>query len=267
MSERYIKAVLFDLGETVLLFGRVRTWEMFRRAAQTTYEYLRSCGVSVGSFRLYFWQNLLQLRFRRMLSNIRRRDFDALGLLKRVGAKKGIELSREQWQQLAWLWYEPLTKVARIEPETKQTLESLCRSGLRLGLLSNTFVNAYSLERHLEQLGLLELFTVRLYSCQFPYRKPDRRIFEQAIAKLGVAPQQIVYVGDRIDKDIRPALRLGMHAVLKRAYTNYGKRVPAGALWIDKLCQLPQLIHQLEAQLAGRPEPSQPQSHSPLCQR
>jgi len=54
-----------------------------------------------------------------------------------------------------------------------------------------------------------------------------------------------MFVGDRINADIRPALKIGMTAVLKQAYTNHAKRLPPAAHKIEKLSQLPVLIQQI----------------------
>ena len=54
-----------------------------------------------------------------------------------------------------------------------------------------------------------------------------------------------MYVGDRLDKDIRPTLKLGMHAVLKDAYTNAGKRLPDGVRKINLISELPSLIESI----------------------
>ena len=54
-------------------------------------------------------------------------------------------------------------------------------------------------------------------------------------------------MGDRIDNDIRPALRNGMTAVLKEAYTNAGRKAPPGTLRIRRLAELPALIERINA--------------------
>ncbi len=92
-----------------------------------------------------------------------------------------------------------------------------------------------------------DFFGVRLYSYEFDFRKPDTRIFKIAAERIGERAENIMYVGDRIDKDIRPALRIGMHAVLKDAYTNAGKRLPQGARKIDHISELPALIERINA--------------------
>ncbi|MEN9333064.1 MAG: hypothetical protein RLY35_244 [Bacteroidota bacterium] len=45
-------------------------------------------------------------------------------------------------------------------------------------------------------------------------RKPDLAFFQTAISGLGVAPEEITYVGDSLKLDILPALELGIRAVL-----------------------------------------------------
>jgi putative hydrolase of the HAD superfamily len=242
-----IKAVLFDLGETLLDFGKVKVNRLFREGARLSYDYLKSSGQPVGNFEYYCWSNLIALRFRHFISNITKKDINSSALLRRIGTKKGIKLDAEQWRHFAWLWYEPLSKMATTEPKIKETLISLKGLGLKLGIVSNTFVNANSLEKHLSQLGLLDFFSVRMYSYQFDFRKPDIRIFKIAAERIGEAAQNILYVGDRIDMDIKPALKIGMRPVLKAAYTNAGKTTPNGAWKITHLSELPVLIKKINS--------------------
>lgn len=240
-----IRAVLFDLGDTLLNFGKINAAKIFAAGAGSSYDYLKSLDQPVGTFKWYFWKNLVSLRIQRWLSSLRRRDFDALALLRSVGIKRGIRLNQEQWRHLAWCWYEPLSKIGRAEPDAKETLTALKDSGLKLGIVSNTFVSCFSLEKHLEQLGILDFFTVRLYSYEFPFRKPDTRIFRIAAERIGEPAQNILFVGDRIDKDIKPAIRSGMLAVLKDAYTNAGKKTPDGTMKIRQISDLPPLIEKI----------------------
>ena len=235
------------MGETLLNFGRFSHTRIFREGARLSYDYLKGCGESVGNFEYYFLRNLIALRLRHIISNIRRNDFDSSALLRAMGMKKGIRLDGRQWRHYAWLWYEPLSKIATVEPKIKETLAALEKLGLKLGILSNTFVSSHSLEKHLEQIGILDFFPVRLYSYQFDFRKPDVRIFRVAAERIGEAADNIMYVGDRVDKDIRPPLKLGMHAVLKTACTNAGKRLLKGAWKIDQLSELPPLVEKINA--------------------
>jgi HAD superfamily hydrolase (TIGR01549 family) len=248
LPDKIIKAVLFDLGETLLTFGKVNKARIYRQGAEATYDFLQNCGQPVGSFRYYYWRNLVLLRIKHWLSFITGRDFDAFALLKKSGDKKGIKLTEQQWRHLVWLWYEPLSKVGQAEPNTKETLTTLTKLGLKLGIVSNTFVNAASLDKHLQQLGILNFFPVRLYSYKFDFRKPDARIFRAAADKIGEMFENILFVGDQINKDVKAAINIGMHAVLKAAYTNAGKKIPDGVIKITRLAELPAIIEKINSE-------------------
>jgi HAD superfamily hydrolase (TIGR01549 family) len=248
MPGKKIKAVLFDLGETLLNFGRVNTTKIFRQSAKLTYEFLQSCNKPLGNFQWYCWHSMIAFRFHCLVSSLTGKDFNALLLLKKIGIKKGFTLDEDQLRQLGWLWYEPLAKLARIEPRLKATLASLKQMGLKLGIVSNTFISAGSLDRHMAQFGILDFFPIRLYSHQFAFRKPDIRIFQTAAQQMDEPPQDVLFVGDRINKDIVPALKVGMRAVLKEAYTNIGKKIPKGVWRISRLSELPSLIEKINGE-------------------
>jgi HAD superfamily hydrolase (TIGR01549 family) len=249
LPREQIKAVFFDLGETLLSFGRIDSGRLFKEAAELSYSFLRQLGQKVGSFKLYFLRNLVSIRVHYLLSNIIGRDFDSLALLKKLGRKWQLQLSEEQWQQLAWLWYEPLSKIVTIETNIIETLEKLKNAGLKLGIVSNTFVHSSTLDRHLAQLGLLDYFPMRIYSYNCAFRKPDRRIFQMAADKVGEEPARSMFVGDRLDYDIKGALKARMRPVLKKAYTNNGKKIPKGVLRINSLSELPEVIEKINTQI------------------
>ncbi len=270
LEGRMIQAALFDLGETLLHYGQSEIGKIFDRAVCLSYDYLKSRGQPVGSLAVYRLRNFLGIRLHLLLSFLTGNDFDSLSVLKKYGKKKGFSLSEAEWEELNWQWYQPLAEKAQAEPDIVQTLQRLRQMGLRLGILSNTFVHGSSLDRHLDRLGLLEFFPVRLYSYQFPFRKPDQRIFFEAARQLRTDPRRIVFVGDRIDKDVRGARRAGMIAVLKHAYTNQKKRVPDGVFRIQYLSELPELIETLNRSQSEQSDGSQsvPEMHqSPVQSR
>ena len=247
MHHHEIKAVLFDLGDTLVDFGKVNTTRLVLQGARSSYDFLKDLGQPVGSFAGYFLRYLVRLRIRYFLSEHTGRDFDSLALLEKVGRKEGVTCSREQWEEVIWHWYKPLSELGRIEANLKETLGSFKALGLKLGIVSNTFVNRASLERHLENLGIRDFFSVRMYSYELGLRKPDMRIFQIAAERIGEAFENILFVGDRIDADIRPALKGGMAAALKEAYTNGGKRTPPGAWKIQRISELLPLVKKTNA--------------------
>jgi len=243
--------VLFDLGETLVNFGKIDSGKVFKEAGRRSYTFLKKLNQPVGGFRQYFWRNLWGLYLRYYISLVTGRDFDSLALLQKYGRMRGFNLSGEEWEELNWLWYEPLRRQSWVEPTLSDTLSQLTQAGLKLGIVSNTFVNGIALDRHLAEEGLIGFFDTRVYSCDFGFRKPDKRIFFEAARQVGAQPGNIVYVGDRINKDIKGALRVGMRPVLKNAYTNAGKKVPAGVERIDNIAELPGLLQEINGEPRG----------------
>lgn len=242
MEIRRIEAVLFDLGETLLKFGRLNRGRLFAEAAQRSYRYLNELSQPVGSYRTYRLFYLWGIRWFVFKSWITGNDFNSLQLLKDYGRKRDFTLSENQWEELNWRWYQGLADVSCVPEGTAEALQKLRQMGLKLGMLSNTFIHKCSLERHLQQKGLLDFLPVRLYTYEYPWRKPDERIFREAARKIGVDSRKIIYVGDRIDNDVLGARKVGMLPVLVRAYTNEGKKIPADVPYIDLVAQLPEWI-------------------------
>jgi FMN phosphatase YigB (HAD superfamily) len=67
------------------------------------------------------------------------------------------------------------------------------RLGLRLAVVSNWDV---ALPEHLERLGLANRFAAVVTSAEAGAPKPDPRIFELALERMGVSPERALHVGD-----------------------------------------------------------------------
>ena len=240
-----IKAVLLDLGETLLTYGKVDVLSVFNQACRQSYDYLKGAGQPVGSFRSYTMRNLFSIRFRCLVSFITGNDFDSLDLMKKLGQKHGFNLTEAQWEHVSWIWYDAIGKLAKVEPDISDTLEKLRAMNLKIGILSNTFVHSSTLINHLKQLNLWHFFDEAVFSYEFRFRKPSKKIFLATAEKIGIEPQNILFVGDRVWADIKGSMNAGMTAVLKNAYTNYGKRTPKGSYKIENLSELPALIEKI----------------------
>ena len=98
----------------------------------------------------------------------------------------------------------------RLAPHTHALLETLRERGLKLALVSNAFDPGWLLHRDLEQMDLARRLDFSVFSSEVGMRKPHPAIFERALAALGVAAEQTLFVGDRLYEDIRGASELGM---------------------------------------------------------
>ncbi|RKY14148.1 MAG: hypothetical protein DRP52_00820 [Planctomycetota bacterium] len=260
MSKRQIEAVIFDLGETLLNFGRVDKADLLDGALHRSYNYLKELSQPVGSFRMYRLVHIWGIRWHLLRSWITGNDFDSLELLKAYGRKRNFHLNESQWEELNWRWYQGLSEVGQVEPGTANALRQLSEMGLKVGLLSNTFVHKYCLERHLEREGLLQFLPDRFYSYDFDYRKPDVRIFQEIARKMNIAEEQTIYVGDRVDNDVEGSLAAGMLPVLKKAYTNENTKIPVDTQQVTTIAELPDLIRRI----CEIPY-SQEQQEQPIC--
>jgi putative hydrolase of the HAD superfamily len=101
----------------------------------------------------------------------------------------------------------------RLAAHTHPLLEALRELGLKLGLVSNAFDPGWLLHRDLQHMGLEERLDVSVFSSEVGMRKPHPAIFERALEALGVAPENALFVGDRLFEDIRGSAELGMTTV------------------------------------------------------
>jgi HAD superfamily hydrolase (TIGR01509 family) len=81
----------------------------------------------------------------------------------------------------------------------------------RLGVLSNAWSDS---EREIRARlpGLLDLFDDVIFSAQVGMAKPDVRIYRLAVERLGVQPQEAVFLDD-VGENTVGACRAGLHAI------------------------------------------------------
>ncbi len=84
------------------------------------------------------------------------------------------------------------------------------RERFRLGVISNYNGN---LEVVCREFNLAPLLDVILDSGNLEVSKPDPRIFEIALGRLGLGPSDCYYIGDSFERDIVPAKKVGLHTV------------------------------------------------------
>ncbi|PWI17962.1 hypothetical protein DI272_30245 [Streptomyces sp. Act143] len=89
---------------------------------------------------------------------------------------------------------------------------SRLRTRFRLGVVSDAQIPFIHPE--IETAGLAPFLDVVIVSAEHGIQKPDPRLFVLALDRLGVGPEEAVYVGDNIGRDIRGARAAGIRAVL-----------------------------------------------------
>ncbi len=96
-------------------------------------------------------------------------------------------------------------------PDAVPCLRTLKASGYRIGLVGNT---TEQIEDTLRTLDLPA--DVIGSSARWGIEKPSPAFFERVVRESGFAPDEVVYVGDRLDNDVLPAVDAGMVGVFIR---------------------------------------------------
>jgi HAD superfamily hydrolase (TIGR01509 family) len=162
-------------------------------------------------------------------------------------AEAGVGLSDAEWEALRPVYYCVIDEAASPRAGLAETIRALHEAGYALGIISNTFWAADLHDRHLAEQGVLDYFPVRIYSCDNPHMKPHPAIFADALAQIGVAAGEAVYVGDRGVIDVGAAQKVGMRGVLIRSPylpDEPGEVVPDAI--VDELPDLPNALETLQ---------------------
>lgn len=107
------------------------------------------------------------------------------------------------------------------EPGTADALRRLRMAGYRLAVISNSDGRAAAA---LEAGGLLDQFEFVIDSGEVGVEKPDPRIFQIAIDRMGISPADALYVGDLYEVDVVGARAAGLDVVLLDASGEHAGR-------------------------------------------
>ncbi len=196
-----IKGIIFDYGGT--LDSRGDHW------SEVIYDAYRACGIEVSyeDFREAYIHGERTLA----TNYIVRPEYTFLNTLS---AKAQIQLNwlvanKEGFHFEASAPLEIATycdNYARASIEDAKVLLDRMAEHYPLVLVSNFYGNLVTV---LRQYGLLDRFRGIVESSVIGIRKPDPRIFSVGCTVLDMAPEQVLVVGDSIDKDLIPASRIG----------------------------------------------------------
>jgi HAD superfamily hydrolase (TIGR01509 family) len=160
--------------------------------------------------------------------------FTLMGILGGLAARG--EHHDRVWSLLGIAQPESTWLPDELYPDALPCLDALRSAGLRVAAVGNTPRAAEdALRRHVDVLGS---------SGRWGVAKPEREFFARVIATTGLPAEEVAYVGDRVDNDVRPARAAGMFAVhIRRGPWGY---LQAGAEEADakihSLAELPDVL-------------------------
>jgi HAD superfamily hydrolase (TIGR01662 family) len=132
--------------------------------------------------------------------------------------------------------------------DARPCFEQLREAGLRVGLAGNQTSRA---ERILKALDLP--VDVIGTSDSWGVEKPSPAFFDRVVREAGVAAESVLYVGDRLDNDVRPAQQAGIAtALIRRGPWGHILRMPEVEdrclFTLDGLATLPARVAEHNAQ-------------------
>ena len=150
-------------------------------------------------------------------------------------------------EELSFLYDYERVRVMR-RPHLVQTMERLQEMGIRMGVISN-IISRSVVPHFLAEYGIDGFMDCVITSCGTGIRKPDPEIFRIAERKMGLAPEELAYVGDTISRDVRGTRAAGWRLMIQIRNPGVAHRDKGleNGPWkpdylIDDLAEIPDII-------------------------
>ncbi len=215
---KHSRAVLFDLGYTLLDYSLESTWREFLPARLEEIHPLvraEAEGVPISA-------DEFASAAARMIGGERAREIEQSGRschfadrLRAALAAAGASCDDDALGRLTAAFCEPIRAASSLYAETEETLEALCDAGTRLAIVSNTYwdVPGRFVRGDMERWEIDGYFQAMIFSGDVPWRKPNPEFMLAAARELDVEPEECLVVGDSLKADIAGARAAGMRSV------------------------------------------------------
>ena len=202
-------AIMFDMDDTILddTGSTYHCWKMAcnRYANQLGNVSAAVLLAAIEDYRRWYWSDVERHRLGRLNLAQARREIVAT-VVNRLGFN-----APEIAYQIADFHTEQRNNLIAPFVGAIDTLESLRRQGIRLGLITNG--NAQSQRTKIDRFSLAIHFECILIEGEFGTGKPDPRIYSHALNLLEVSADQAWMVGDNLEWDVAAPQRLGVFGI------------------------------------------------------
>jgi len=183
------KFIYFDLGNVLLRFSRQRQFRQMAEAVGTTAEKAEAAFFQTGLYEAY-----------------ERGELTTGQVYDRFCGELGVNCDIARLQHAGNDIFWPNTSMIPV-------VSALWSAGWRLGILSNTCASHWEFVSDGRYAFLSNLFEVTTLSYEVAAMKPDRRIYEAAAEKAGVAPSEILFTDD-LPENVAGGRAFGFDAVI-----------------------------------------------------
>jgi HAD superfamily hydrolase (TIGR01662 family) len=169
-----------------------------------------------------------------------------------VWAALGVTIERGEEHDALWVhlgverpdgwWEELMYSFADLYPDALDCLQRTRAQGLKVGIAGN---QTEALEQWAREEGLPA--DVVASSASLGVRKPDCEFFVRLTELAECSPDELAYVGDRVDNDVLPAAAAGLMAIHVRRgpWGRLQRTPPEAAVGLDDLASLPDALASL----------------------
>ncbi|HKF78290.1 MAG TPA: HAD family hydrolase [Candidatus Dormibacteraeota bacterium] len=167
-----------------------------------------------------------------------------LDFYERAWRRAGLSPDRDTLYRILDLEQRCWDRSVRLAPDAVETLERVRGRGLRTAVASNAPFPPELMHRQVRENGIAGLVDAVVFSSEVGRRKPAPELYQAALDRLGVAPEEALSVGDRLVEDYAGPRRLGMRAVI---CTALARQLPGdGVPTIGRLGELDAYLDRLE---------------------
>jgi len=238
-----LKAVMFDLGGTLIDLGNQSAVSLGMKGAKRAYDELKQRGADLPGYVAYFGKVTAALSGMAMASQ-GLKEIDISAEIKSFFEGLGVTLSAEALESAVAAWYSAFSEQARLIEGTEAALAAVREMGLRMAIVSNSVWRGALIEKDLERLGIRGFFDAVVASSDVGYRKPGAAIMDEVLSRLDVQAGEAVMVGDSRVADVAAAQQAGMRSVL---IENRPQQGPEPDVKIASIAELPGVIENMKA--------------------
>jgi HAD superfamily hydrolase (TIGR01662 family) len=240
------QTILFDFGHTLVDFQRTQ------EALHEAYRQIRDRVEAVAYMEVPELLDLVERVAGGVDSLVaesyeqhRMEEVDQAELFRQAFSGIGFDLPDDVLEHIVALDHSAYSNSITVDPQVLATLEHLRESGYRMGLVSNLSLRADLMRADLDRMGLRRYLDATVSSSEVGVRKPNLRIFQEALGRLEAEPGVTVFVGDRLYDDVSGAQAAGMRAILTRQFRQEDDPDYAPDAVIEHIAELPATLEAL----------------------
>ena len=191
-------AVIFDFYGTLVE-------DFASSVGQTPMDFVKALDVGEEPFRK-LWRETTDMRITGAFQTVE-------ASIEYVCSRLGAPLTAEQLISAVQMRLQMIRRTLSPKPDALETLVGLKEEGYKIGLLSNCSIEIPILW---PETAFADLFDSLIFSSRESLKKPDPRIYHLACERLGVTPEQCLYIADGENFELAAAAKVGLHTVLIR---------------------------------------------------